>query len=84
MTRPTTCRDCGLAIRFVRTEAGKQMPIDDRPSRRGDVLVDLRDNGRVLTGHELIARRGESGLLYVRHHKTCPKRAGQLTIGGGA
>jgi hypothetical protein len=78
----TVCKFCGVPIRFVKTPAGKQMPINTQPTRFGDVLVDMRDNGRVVTGHEATALRGVHGLLYVRHAKTCRNRGRQLTLGG--
>ncbi|MGE5585779.1 MAG: hypothetical protein ACM309_09680 [Bacillota bacterium] len=41
----TTCKGCGREIKWLRTEAGKQMPVDPEP-----VTVVLTD-GRVFRGY---------------------------------
>ncbi len=41
----STCKGCGREIEWIRTEAGKQMPVDPGP-----VMVVLRD-GRVVRGY---------------------------------
>lgn len=40
-----TCKGCGKEIEWIRTEAGKQMPVDPDP-----VTVVLKD-GRVVRGY---------------------------------
>lgn len=45
-----SCRSCGAAVRWVRTQDGKMMPLD----------VDPRDDGNlVLTGTTATARSGD-------------------------
>lgn len=82
MSTTARCKDCGLPIRFVRTETGKQMPLDERPTKHGDVVVDFRGGGRVVRGPEREAMRRSEGLLHVRHHNTCPAKGAQLNLGG--
>ena len=58
-------------MRWVRTEAGKAMPVDETPTKWGTIEV-TGDQARVLSPIEASIVKGESGTLYVSHFATCP------------
>lgn len=71
MTHPS-CRFCGQQIRWVRTEAGKNMALDPQPTPSGNVALVDREGGtraRVLTAAELLNWRAQ---LWMPHAVTCP------------
>lgn len=78
------CKYCEAPILWVSTEAGKRMPLNLRPARQGDVLVDSRGGARVCDARELVAQRRLGQTLYVRHAKTCTNSpaALRLDLGG--
>ena len=61
----STCRSCKKPIKWVKTVAGKSMPIDAAPSLTGTL---------VLEGDHVHTQRPEdrTGLRYVSHFATCP------------
>ena len=66
------CQWCGQQVRWVRTEAGRNMCLDPRPTPGGNVaLVDTEGGlrARVLTTAELYDWRGQ---LWMPHIATCP------------
>ena len=77
LTRATKCRYCGKPIAFIKTAAGKSMPVDTEPvefwpeflgekfvTADGSVKSGMRIPERVKTGAE------ETG--YISHFSTCP------------
>lgn len=67
-----TCRFCGQQIRWMRTEAGRNMSLDPEPTPRGNVaLVDTPDGprARALKATELTDWKGR---LWMPHAATCP------------
>lgn len=71
----STCKSCGAEIRWVKTMAGKNMPMDTEPTK-GFVIVHAGDGGWKLEGDgggyshsEATARQVE---VYTSHFATCP------------
>ena len=76
MMRTVPCRACGSMIGFIKTVAGKTMPVDEKsmyvvPSKEGTPFV-LAD-GSVISG--LAASKDEPGAVigYISHFATCPE-----------
>jgi hypothetical protein len=65
-----TCRTCGAEIRWMRTPAGKAIPLDFEPDPDGNVVIRHRPAGAVAVvlgkGHPVQETR------YMPHHATCP------------
>lgn len=74
------CKSCGAAIRWVRvtsSRTGKEaaMPVDDRPSLRGNILID-GDEATVLSNAEADEVRLSGGTpMFLSHFATCPNAA---------
>ena len=68
------CSSCGAAIRWVVTEAGRRMPVDETPTTTGTIEV-TGNAARVLSPIEAAITRGEHGRLYTSHFATCPHAA---------
>lgn len=82
-TNHGNCRDCAAPILWAKTGHGKNMPLNVRPTRQGDVLIDSRGVARVLSRNAADAQRRLGQTLYRRHHQTCPNAAtGRLDLGG--
>jgi hypothetical protein len=66
----STCKSCGAPVRWARTDAGKNIPIDPDPRPDGNIqLVDA--------GTHLAARVGAAGSgSHVAHFVTCPNANG--------
>lgn len=62
----STCKSCGARIAWVRTENGKNMPVDAEPERR--VVVVVRAVGPDLPDEE-VARVVDT---FKSHFATCP------------
>jgi hypothetical protein len=65
------CQGCGAAIRFVKTEAGRWMPLEPDPDPEGTVVVGADGLARVLTGG--LFDEPAEGERYVPHWAKCPK-----------
>ena len=79
------CRQCGRQIAWVRTTAGKPMPIDPETNERGNVLV-LFNNGvlvaSVLTKSEMDDLESRPpGMPFLPHFATCPEWPGNKRKG---
>lgn len=60
------CRSCGVEVVWVVTEAGKKMPVDAKPTEKGNLLL---ENG--------VARYVEAGKgTHVSHFATCAQAKG--------
>ena len=81
-----TCRSCGAPIRWVRTRAGKAMPLDAQPVATGNVVLGEDGTARTLTRKQVMLG-GIVGDRYTSHFATCanasqhrrrqPREAGQ-------
>lgn len=77
----TTCKGCGREIRWVKTEAGRPMPVDAEGVHfiaGGGPDTFITKEGKTLRG-----QRGRSGTHYgyIPHWATCPM-AGHFRKGG--
>jgi len=66
------CQWCGQQIRWVRTEAGRNMCLDPHPTPAGNVALVQTPDGtraRALKVAELAEWRGQ---LWMPHMATCP------------
>ena len=74
------CRGCGAEIDWIRTRAGKNMPVDPEPVF---VAVDdgsevfVTDEGEVIHGRAVPTNDGSAEVAFVSHWSTCPV-AGQF------
>lgn len=67
-----SCRWCAAPIRWVHTESGRAMPLDEQPNTGGNVaLIPAAPVpvARVLAGAKLTEWRGQ---LWMPHAATCP------------
>ena len=74
------CKGCGAEIDWIKTRAGKNMPVDPEPvfvavDDGNDVFV--TDEGEVIHGREIPANDGSAEVAFVPHWATCPV-AGQF------
>ena len=69
------CRSCDAEVRWVKTAAGKWMPLDVEPSAEGNVqlcMVGGEEIATVLGAGDRAAAQLEQISLYVSHFVTCP------------
>lgn len=62
------CRSCAAEITWVKTTAGKMIPLDVEPVDQGNIV--LVDGRAVVTGQATLL--GDEGPRYVAHFVTCP------------
>lgn len=81
MSGRARCRGCGARMRWVKTEAGKNMPIDDEPNIAGNIILvgfNEAQRARKLPVAEADRLRAmpedERPVIYMPHWKTCPER----------
>lgn len=67
----TRCRTCRARIVWVKTAAGKQMPIDVDPTVRGNIALD-DGVAEVLSLASAEAAKHRGVPLYISHFATCP------------
>lgn len=82
------CRGCGATIEWIRTRAGKMMPVDPAPvmvieGEGREVFV--TDEGDTITGRRALPKEEDETLLvgFVPHWGTC-RRAGDFRRGRGS
>lgn len=64
------CRSCGAPIRWVKTEAGKAMPLDAEPAVDGNIC--LEDGvAHYVPRHD---NDSKAGPYFKSHFATCPQR----------
>lgn len=70
-----TCRKCGERIKWIRTKAGKNMPVNiqfvDYKKKPGGKERIVLPNGEVVAG-ERCKPLGADGYGYISHFATCP------------
>lgn len=70
------CRGCGAEIDWIKTRAGKNMPVDPEPVfvivGEGDGHF-VTDEGDVISGREVPANDGAAEVAFVPHWATCPE-----------
>lgn len=85
MSRPT-CSGCHAIIRWLRTTAGRAMPVDpeklhewvtDEPRQTAPKITLVTEDGRTESGWQasIITPGARSIEGYVPHWATCPQRA---------
>lgn len=75
-----TCAYCGRRIMWIRTKAGKNMPVDPemisyRRPEAGKKATDkiVTQTGEVVCADRVMSSQAE-GTGYISHFATCPKR----------
>lgn len=75
-----TCRNCGARIMWVRTKAGKNMPVDPtlisyRRPEAGQKAKEriVTPEGEVVSADKVPGDRAE-GIGYISHFATCPNK----------
>ena len=72
--RVSECRECGAPMRWVTTEKGKNMPVDDEPNSAGKFVIDdpEADPPKV----RYIGNSEYTGERFTSHFETCsnPRR----------
>ncbi len=66
MTEPSMCRSCRAWIRWHKTVAGKNMPLDVEPHPEGNVFIN--DDGLAEVG-----KIGSRPQMFRSHFVTCPE-----------
>ena len=75
------CRSCGARILWVRTKAGKAMPLNEVPVPEGNVIISMgpargQQTAIVESKEESAARRANpidvARVAFVPHWATCP------------
>jgi len=70
----STCRSCGAKIKWIKTVAGKNMPVNPEPLSFADVdegTVLVGEDGTAMASHGLLV--DEDGMpWYESHFATCP------------
>lgn len=71
------CRGCGERIGFIKTKAGKTMPVNLKPMEfipAGGPNTYVMEDGTVQRGRERDwADTGETSTGYISHFATCPE-----------
>ena len=75
-----TCRGCGAKIRFIKTVAGKTIPVNPEEvayeqKARGSLKI-VTTNGEVLSAEWPADPQKATGIGYISHFATCPKANG--------
>ena len=76
LSRTTPCRACGTKIAFIKTKAGKSMPVDENAVefiQAGGPNTYVMIDGRIQRGRDKHWDDMENGLIgYKSHFATCP------------
>ena len=74
--RTTQCRGCGADIAFIKTVAGKTMPVNPEEvayeQKAGGSLKIVTPNGEVLSAERPADPEKATGIGYISHFATCP------------
>jgi hypothetical protein len=68
----TECKSCGAAITWAKTIKGRPIPLDARPSPRGNVIISEEGVALVYRDSSAIAPRYADEPRYLSHFATCP------------
>ena len=72
----TTCRACGAPIGFIKTVAGKTIPVDPEEvaywQRTGGSKKIVTPNGEVVSAELEGDPQTATGIGYISHFATCP------------
>lgn len=72
-TDVSICRSCQADVYWMRSDKGKNAPIDARPSADGNCTLDFTfKTFRVLSGDALDLARTNGVELFKNHFATCP------------
>lgn len=77
MGRASVCRDCHGTIRFILTEAGKPMPVEPIPDKRGNVAARKLSTGDYAGGRVIKSATSRDALIaagysiFIPHFATC-------------
>lgn len=75
MTPADQCNHCAEPIRWVTTQAGKNMPVNAAPDPDRGNVIKLGHQWGVLGPRPATAARGRGVELYLHHAVTCPYAA---------
>lgn len=77
MFRTTQCRACGAEIGFIKTVAGKTIPVNPEEvayeQKAGGSLKIVTPNGEVLSAERPADPQKATGIGYISHFATCPE-----------
>jgi len=69
------CRSCKAPIIWAVTKTGKRMPVDETPTKGGNIILGMRWQlppiAHVQTEQQLALLRERGEVLYVSHFATC-------------
>ena len=75
--RITKCRACGADIGFIKTVAGKTIPVNPEEvayeQKAGGSLKIVTPNGEVLSAERPADPQKATGIGYISHFATCPE-----------
>ena len=74
--RTAPCRGCGAEIGFIKTVAGKTIPVNPEEvayeQKAGGSLKIVTPNGEVLSAERPADPQKATGIGYISHFATCP------------
>lgn len=75
--RTTKCRACGAEIMFIKSVAGKTIPVNPEEvayeQKAGGSLKVVTPNGEVISGELPVDPQKATGIGYISHFATCPE-----------
>lgn len=66
-----TCRSCNARIAWLKTPAGRSMPVDVEPSLSGNIIIE--NAVAIVSPARAIEARAAGRDTYVSHYATCPQ-----------
>lgn len=77
MMKTSFCRACGAEIGFIKTVAGKTIPVNPEEvvyeQKAGGSLKIVTPNGEVLSAERPADPQKATGIGYISHFATCPE-----------
>jgi hypothetical protein len=77
MMRTTKCRACGAEIMFIKSVAGKTIPVNAEQityeQKAGGSMKVVTPNGEVISGELAGDPQKATGIGYISHFATCPE-----------
>lgn len=68
----SVCKSCGSEIFWAKTIKGASIPIDAKPSPRGNIILSENGTALVYRDPSAIAPRYANEPRYLSHFATCP------------